>query len=213
MSTSLLQLDKSTSLLQLVNKLVTSLLSRQLVNKLWDFYVCRAVHLDLVPDNTSQSIVKRFKQFIRRRETPSLVISNNEKTLLTMKEKNYGRLKTWWLGEGYYSHYQSLKIMCQHKQETTQLNEESRKKNCARTLLEVIEFRIFNATSWAPPTRPKRRSCYQLGDVVSVKEYNVKRLNWQIALVNELIKGRDGEVRAAVVRKMDKAEQAKQESI
>jgi hypothetical protein len=40
LTTSLLQLDKITSLLQLVNKLATSLFSQQLVNKLWDFYLC-----------------------------------------------------------------------------------------------------------------------------------------------------------------------------
>ena len=44
-----------------------------------------------------------------------------------------------------------------------------------------------------------------VGDVVSVQEDNVKRLNWQMALVDELIRGKDGKTRAAVVRIMDKA--------
>ena len=38
--TYLVQLDKITALLQLVDKLVTSLLRTQLFDKLWDFYVC-----------------------------------------------------------------------------------------------------------------------------------------------------------------------------
>ena len=44
-----------------------------------------------------------------------------------------------------------------------------------------------------------------VGDVVTVKEDNVKRLNWQVALVDEVIKGKDGKSRAAVIRIMDKA--------
>ena len=40
MMTSLLQVDKRTTSLQLVDKLATSLFSQQLVNKMWDFYVC-----------------------------------------------------------------------------------------------------------------------------------------------------------------------------
>ena len=42
-------------------------------------------------------------------------------------------------------------------------------------------------------------------DVVTVKEDNVKRLNWQMALVDEVIKGKDGKSRAAIIRIMDKA--------
>ena len=44
-----------------------------------------------------------------------------------------------------------------------------------------------------------------VGDVVTVKEDNVKRLNWQMALVDEVIKGKDGKSRAAIIRIMDKA--------
>jgi predicted metalloendopeptidase len=38
--TTLWQLDKITALLQLVDKLATSLLQTRLVDKLWDFYMC-----------------------------------------------------------------------------------------------------------------------------------------------------------------------------
>ncbi len=44
-----------------------------------------------------------------------------------------------------------------------------------------------------------------VGDVVTVKEDNVKRLNWQMALVDEVIKGKDGKSRAAIIRIMHKA--------
>ena len=40
---------------------------------------------------------------------------------------------------------------------------------------------------------------------MTVKEDNVKRLNWQMALVDEVIKGKDGKSRAAIIRIMDKA--------
>ncbi len=40
MTTSLLQVVEITSLLQLVDKLATSLFRQQLVDKMWDFYVC-----------------------------------------------------------------------------------------------------------------------------------------------------------------------------
>ena len=39
---------------------------------------------------------------------------------------------------------------------------------------------------------------------MTVKEDNVKRLNWQMALVDEVIKGKDGKSRAAIIRIMDK---------
>jgi hypothetical protein len=42
--TSLLQFDKITVLLQLVDKLATSLLRTHLVDKLWDFHVCNVQH-------------------------------------------------------------------------------------------------------------------------------------------------------------------------
>jgi hypothetical protein len=42
--TTLYQLDKITALLQLVDKLATSLLRTHLVDKLWDFYVCTQSH-------------------------------------------------------------------------------------------------------------------------------------------------------------------------
>ena len=44
-----------------------------------------------------------------------------------------------------------------------------------------------------------------VGDVMSAEEDNVKRLNWQMAFVDELITEKDSKTRAAVVRIMDKA--------
>ena len=44
-----------------------------------------------------------------------------------------------------------------------------------------------------------------VGDVVSVQEDNVKRLNWKMTSVDELIREKDSKTRAAVVRIMDKA--------
>ena len=44
-----------------------------------------------------------------------------------------------------------------------------------------------------------------VGNVVSVQEDNVKRLNWKMTLVDELIREKDSKTRAAVVRIMDKA--------
>ena len=45
----------------------------------------------------------------------------------------------------------------------------------------------------------------QVGDVVLGQEDMIKRLNWMIAVIESLIKGRDGNVRAAIVRMVNKA--------
>ena len=78
-------------------------------------YTCassRAIHLDLVPDNTTQSFVKSFKRFIGRRGTPSFMISDNGKTFKGPELRNFIALKKikwhfiiekspWW-GGGFY---------------------------------------------------------------------------------------------------------------
>ena len=59
-------------------------------------YTCassRAIHLDLVPNNTSQSFVKSFKRFIGRRGTPSFVISDNGKTFKGAELRNFIAVK------------------------------------------------------------------------------------------------------------------------
>jgi hypothetical protein len=45
----------------------------------------------------------------------------------------------------------------------------------------------------------------QVGDVVLIEEDNVKRLNWPIAVIESLLRGNDGNVRAATVRMFNKA--------
>jgi hypothetical protein len=50
--TTLWQLDKTTALLQLVDKLATSLLRTHLVDQLWDLYVCRRVGSFLIMNTT-----------------------------------------------------------------------------------------------------------------------------------------------------------------
>jgi hypothetical protein len=45
----------------------------------------------------------------------------------------------------------------------------------------------------------------QVGDVVLIEEDNVKRLNWPIAVIESLLRGNDGNVRAATVRMLNKA--------
>ena len=46
----------------------------------------------------------------------------------------------------------------------------------------------------------ERQSCIKKGDVVLVKDENVIRGKWKTAVVEELIKGSDGEIRGASVR-------------
>ena len=45
----------------------------------------------------------------------------------------------------------------------------------------------------------------QVGDVVRVQEDMIKRLNWTIAVIESLIRWRDGNVRKAIVRMVNKA--------
>ena len=58
--TNLIQLDKITALLQLVDKLVTSLLRTQLVDKIWDFYVCRAENKTVLSVSKTQFLKFSF---------------------------------------------------------------------------------------------------------------------------------------------------------
>ena len=44
----------------------------------------------------------------------------------------------------------------------------------------------------------------KVGEVVLIEEDNVKRLNWPIAVIESLLKGKDGNVRAATVRMFNK---------
>ncbi len=54
--------------------------------------------------------------------------------------------------------------------------------------------------------RPRERKgqTVKKGDVVVIQEDNVKRLNWNIGRVEELLKGRDGNTRAVVLRTVSK---------
>ena len=55
--------------------------------KTWvSLYSCcstRAVHLDLVPNMTSEAFIRNFRRFVARRGTPMRVISDNAKTFLS----------------------------------------------------------------------------------------------------------------------------------
>ena len=44
--------------------------------------VTRAVHLELVPDNSTRSFLQAFRRFVSRRSTPSLIISDNASTFV-----------------------------------------------------------------------------------------------------------------------------------
>jgi hypothetical protein len=49
----------------------------------------RAIHLELVPDLTTDSFICAFKRFIGRRGVPSCVVSDNGKTFHDAKVKNF----------------------------------------------------------------------------------------------------------------------------
>ena len=58
---------------------------------------------------------------------------------------------------------------------------------------------------YQPRSRKKDGPEVKVGDVVLIQEDNVKRLNWPIAVIESLLKGRDGNIRAATVRMFKKA--------
>ena len=45
-----------------------------------------------------------------------------------------------------------------------------------------------------------RRAAIRVVDVVILKDDSTKRLFWKLAVVHELLSGRDGQVRAAVIK-------------
>ena len=56
-----------------------------------------------------------------------------------------------------------------------------------------------------PMTKHANYGKVKVGDVVLIQEDNVKRLNWPIAVIESLLKGKDGNVRAETVRTFNKA--------
>ncbi|XP_028397220.1 uncharacterized protein LOC114521030 [Dendronephthya gigantea] len=243
-------------------------------------YTCassRAIHLDLVPDNTTQSFVKSLKRFIGRRGIPSLVISDNAKTFKGAELRNFIAVKNirwqfiverspWWGGfyermvrcvkrclkkvlsnaRLTYEELLTLLIQIEGVLNSRPLTYVSNEKDEPLTPSQlVIGRRIVSVPSelqddvkiqarndaikrdkylktvlghfwkrWSSEYltqlrehhRPSKRDgpVINVGDVVSVKEDNVKRLNWEMALVDELIQGKDGKSRAAVVRMIGK---------
>lgn len=49
-------------------------------------------------------------------------------------------------------------------------------------------------------SKGKRKSIMSVGDVVILKEDTSKRMYWKLALVEDLVEGRDGKIRAALVK-------------
>ena len=45
-----------------------------------------------------------------------------------------------------------------------------------------------------------RGAAIRVGDVLILKDDNTKRLFWKLAVVHELLPGRDGQVRAAIIK-------------
>ena len=48
--------------------------------------------------------------------------------------------------------------------------------------------------------RDEKRSVISVGDVVILKDDTSKRMYWKLALVEDLVEGRDGQIRAALVK-------------
>ncbi|XP_028416184.1 uncharacterized protein LOC114539807 [Dendronephthya gigantea] len=244
-------------------------------------YTCassRALHLDLVPDMTSEAFVRSLERFIGRRGIPALIISDNGKTFKGKEIKNFiaSRGIKWryivekspWWGGFYERMVRSVKrclkkvlrnarltyeelltllirvegvlnsrpltyvysdedepltpshlvlgkrILTVPTQVEIDANDEGKNELLKREkyLKNVLKhfwkrWKLEYLTQLREQHQPSKKDGpkIKVGDVVLIQEDNVKRLNWPIAVIESLLKGRDGNARAATVRMFNKA--------
>ncbi|XP_028415551.1 uncharacterized protein LOC114538623 [Dendronephthya gigantea] len=244
-------------------------------------YTCassRALHLDLVPDMTSEAFVRSLERFIGRRGIPALIISDNGKTFKGKEIKNFiaSRGIKWryivekspWWGGFYERMVRSVKrclkkvlrnarltyeelltllirvegvlnsrpltyvysdedepltpshlvlgkrILTVPTQVEIDANDEGKNELLKRKkyLKNVLKhfwkrWKSEYLTQLREQHQPSKKGGpkIKVGDVVLIQEDNVKRLNWPIAVIESLLKGRDGNARAATVRMFNKA--------
>ena len=243
-------------------------------------YTCassRAVHLDLVPNMSSEAFVRSLERFIGRRGIPSLIISDNRKTfkgpeirnliasknikwryivekspgwggfyermvrsvkrclkkVLRYARLSYEELLTYLIRvEGVLnsrpltyvypdqdepltpSHFVLGKRILTIPDQDIDVQNEGRSKLLRREkhLENVLQhfwkrWKAEYLTQLREHHQPSKKDgqSVKVGDVVLIQEDNVKRLNWPIAVIESLLKGKDGNVRAATVRTFNKA--------
>ena len=244
-------------------------------------YTCsssRALHLDLVPDMSSEAFVRSLERFIGRRGFPVLIISDNGKTFKGQEirafiaSKNikwrYIEEKSPWWGGFYERMVRSVKrclkkvlrnarltyeelltllirvegvlnsrpltyvypnqdepltpshlvlgkriltvpVKGEFDVEDERRNELLKRDKYLKNVLEHFwkRWKSEYLTQLREHHQPRKKDGpeVKVGDVVLIQEDNVKRLNWPIAVIESLLKGRDGNVRAATVRMFNKA--------
>jgi hypothetical protein len=243
-------------------------------------YTCassRAVHLDLVPDNSSSAFLRSLLRFISRRGSPAEVLSDNSKTFKNAEVKRFVASRgitwrfniarsPWWggfferlvrsvkrclkknLGTARLSYEELLTVIIQvegvlNSRPLTYVNEDGGEPLTPSHL--VLGKRLLSTTSSTTSTthsenakEVQKRKKYletvlthfwrrwkddyltqlrehhrpsqtqgptiNVGDVVCVKEDKLPRQKWKIARIQQLVKGRDGKVRAAAIKVHDK---------
>ena len=233
-------------------------------------YTCsssRALHLDLVPDMSSEAFVRSLECFIGRRGIPSLIISDNGKAFKGQEIKSFTASmnikwryiveKSPWWGGFYERMVRSVKrclrkvlrnarltykelltllirvegvlnsrpltyvypeqdepltpshlvlgkrILSVPKQGESDAEDESKDELIKRDkhLKNVLEhfcrrWKLEYLTQLREHHKPSKKRGLQVkvGDVVLIQEDNIKRLNWPIAVIESLLKGKDGNV-------------------
>eukprot|EP00795_Rhopilema_esculentum_P005673 gene5673-10913_t len=138
----------------------------------------RAIHLELVPDLFAETFIRALKRFTARRGLSKLIVSDNGKTFLDKNVQMYAQnMNIRWI------------------------------------------FNVPTASWWGGwfkkeyiPSLHERHRCLknpkrviQVGDIVHIFRDKVPKHTWAMGKVVKLLTGRDGLVRAAEIKTLDKS--------
>eukprot|EP00794_Sanderia_malayensis_P006135 gene6135-biopygen5084 len=188
--------------------------------------VTRAVHLELISDLQTSTFVNCLRRFCARRGTPRLINTDNG---LTFKAADslLKKLKLDHTFQGFLDHHRItwkfnlplspwwggyFERMVEGIDPHSELDE-SDDKVCKRFLYLTKKLSHF-WNRWRKEYLTDLREFHKMsnsetvpvkkGDLVLLREDNVKRGQWKVAIVEEIIYGKDREPRGATVRKYEK---------
>ncbi|KAL5476354.1 hypothetical protein EMCRGX_G026289 [Ephydatia muelleri] len=189
--------------------------------KVWVcLYTCcvvKAVHLDLVPNLTTEAFLRSFRRFVARRGLPKKVVSDNGKTFKTAGriikdvmnssevqkyfsgnhvEWTYNLEKAPWWG-GVFERMVGLMKKCLKKIVGQAVLTQDELLTTITEVEAILNSRPISYISTEDIEEPLTPSHLI---IVLVYESSLPRTFWRLAKVEKLIKGTDGEIRGAFIR-------------
>ncbi|XP_022792234.1 uncharacterized protein LOC111331393 [Stylophora pistillata] len=173
--------------------------------KVWIcLYTCcvtRAIHLDLVPDLTTNAFLRSFRRFTARRGRLSLVVTDNGRTFKPAARE----ITRIFNDPGVKQH-----LAKEHRKWTFNLEKAPWWGGVFERLVKSVKRCLKKTISGARLTYEELSThssnrVVSIGDVVSVHDEDQPRGKWRIGKVEALVTGSEGRVGGAVVRVKTKA--------